>query len=93
MSIEDIVSLLLYYIGIPFCISLITTALIIKSYNKSKDKNKEKYRYLELKVLDLEKELRNQIEKANLLSDIIVTRTNESNSKLDDIHDLMKILD
>ncbi|HYO06120.1 MAG TPA: hypothetical protein VER14_03970, partial [Phototrophicaceae bacterium] len=93
MSIEDIVSLLLYYIAIPFCLSLITTALIIKSYNKSKDKNKEKYRYLELKILDLEKELRNQIEKANLLSDIIVTRTNESNSKLDNIHSLMKILD
>ncbi len=93
MSIEDTVSLLLYYIAIPFCLSLITSALIIKSFNISKNNNKEKYRYLELKILDLEKELRNQIEKANLLSDIIVTRTNESNSKLDNIHSLMKILD
>lgn len=86
-------SLFLYYIAIPFCLSLVTTALIIISYNKSKSKNKSKYRYLELKILDLEKELKNQIEKANLLSDIIVTRTNESNSKLDSIHNLLKILD
>ena len=93
MSIEDTVSLLLYYIAIPFCLSLITSALIIKSFNISRNNNKEKYRYLELKILDLERELKNQIEKANLLSDIIVTRTNESNSKLDNIHSLVKILD
>lgn len=93
MSIEDTVSLLLYYIAIPFCLSLITSALIIKSFNISRNNNKEKYRYLELKILDLERELKNQIEKANLLSDIIVTRTNESNSKLDNLHSLVKILD
>lgn len=93
MSIEDTVSLFLYYIAIPFCLSLITTALIIISYNKSRNKNKEQYRYLELKILELEKEIRNQIEKSNLLSDIIVTRTNESSSKLDSIHSLIKILD
>ncbi len=93
MSIDDIVSLSLYYIAVPFCLSLITTALIIKSYNNAKNKNKSKYRHLELKIFDLERELKNQIEKTNLLSDIIVTRTNESNSKLDNIHSLMKILD
>ncbi len=93
MSIDDIVSLFLYYFAIPFCLSLGTTALIIKSYSKLKKKNNGKYRYLELKILELEKELKNQMEKTNLLSDIIVTRTNESNSKLDNIHSLMKILD
>jgi DNA-binding transcriptional ArsR family regulator len=93
VSTDDIVSLFLYYFAIPFCLSLITTALIIKSYNKSNRKNNGKYRYLELKILDLEKELKNQIEKTNLLSDIMVTRTHESNSKLDNIHSLMKVLD
>ncbi|MBA3285330.1 MAG: helix-turn-helix transcriptional regulator [Nitrosopumilus sp.] len=93
MSIDDIVSLSLYYFAIPFCLSLATTALIIKSYKKSNGKNNGKYRYLELKILDLEKDLKNQMEKTNLLSDIVVTRTNESNSKLNNIHSLIKIID
>ena len=93
MSLYDIVSLSFYYFAIPFCLSLITTALVIRSYNKSSGKNSGKYRYLELKISDLEKELKNQVEKTNLLSDIIVIRTNENNSKLDNIHSLIKILD
>ena len=89
---DDIVSLLLYNFAIPFCLSLITTSLIIISYNKSKKKDKGKYRYLELKILELENELKNQVEKTNLLSDIIAKRTSESNSKLDNIHSLINIL-
>ena len=89
MSIYDIISLSLYYIVIPFCLSLATTAFIIKYY----ERHNGKYRHLELKILELEKELKNQKEKTNLLSDIVVTRTNESNSKLNNIHSLIKIID
>jgi DNA-binding MarR family transcriptional regulator len=89
----DVVSLLLYYITIPFCLSIIATLSTKISYDKLKNKNKGKYRCLELKIFDLEKQLKDQIEKTNLLSDIIVSRTNQTNSKLDDIHGLIKILD
>jgi DNA-binding transcriptional ArsR family regulator/uncharacterized coiled-coil protein SlyX len=69
------------------------TSLTIRYYSKSNVKNNGKYRYMELKILDLERELKNQRETINMLSDIIATRTNESNSKLDSIHGLIKILD
>ncbi len=92
MSI-DVVSILLYYITVPFCLSLIATISIKISYDKLKNKNKGKYRSLELKIFDLEKQLKDQIEKTNLLSDIIVSRTNQTNSKLDSIQSLIQILD
>ncbi len=89
----DIVSLGLYYITIPFCLSLITTISIMHFYNKLRNKNKGKYRQMELKIFDLEKQLKDQIEQTNLISDIIVSRTNQTNSKLEDIQSLIKILD
>jgi DNA-binding MarR family transcriptional regulator/predicted DNA-binding ribbon-helix-helix protein len=84
---------LLYYITIPFCLSLIATISITIFYDKLKNKNKEKYRYLELKIYDLERQLKDQAEKTNLLTDIIVSRTNQTNTKLDNIQSLIRVLD
>ncbi len=92
MSI-DIVSLFLDYAILPFCLSLIITILISQIYDKLRDKNKGKHHYLELKIFDLDKQLREQREKTNLLADIIVSRTNQTNSKLDNIQSLIKTLD
>ena len=91
----DIASLFLVYIIIPFGSSLVITFIVIEIYNKSTS-NITKNRNLELKILDIEKQIKEQREKTILLSEqigIMLSRTNQTNSKLDSIHSLMKIID
>jgi len=64
-------------------------------YNKLKYKNIEK-RNLELQILEMEKHIKEQREKTNLLSEeisIILSRTNQTNSKLDRINSLLELID
>ncbi|MBA3750456.1 MAG: helix-turn-helix transcriptional regulator [Nitrosopumilus sp.] len=94
MSI-NIASLLFYYIIIPCGISIIITISIIQIYNRLKYKNIANHN-LELKILELENQIKVQKEKANLLSEeisIILSRTNQTNSKLDRINSLLEIMD
>jgi DNA-binding MarR family transcriptional regulator len=63
-------------------------------YNRLKYKITEKH-ILELKILELEKQIKLQREKANLLSEqiaITLSRTNQTNSKLDSINSLLELL-
>ncbi len=81
-----IVSIFLIYIIIPFCTSLIITFIILRIHNKITDKGAKKH-YLEFKILDMEKQIKEQREKINLLSEqieIIFDRTNRTNTKIDE---------
>lgn len=94
MSIIDIASLFLMYIIIPFCSSLVITFIVIEIYNKLTNKS-AKLRNLEIKIVDMEKQIKEQREKTNLLSEqieIMLSRTNQTNSKLDSINSLINIL-
>lgn len=90
-----IASLFLLYILIPFCTSLIITFILIRIHNKLTNKGTKKHD-LELKIIDMEKQIREQREKINLLSEQIETiysRTNKTNSKLDSIISLITNID
>ena len=82
------------YIIIPFCSSLVITFIVIEIYNKLTNKS-AKLRNLEIKIVDMEKQIKEQREKTNLLSEqieIMLSRTNQTNSKLDSINSLINIL-
>jgi DNA-binding transcriptional ArsR family regulator len=81
-----IASIFLIYIIIPFCTGLVITFILLRIHNKTTDKGAEKH-YLELKILDMEKQIKEQREKINLLSEqieIIFNRTNRTNTKIDE---------
>lgn len=64
-------------------------------YHRSKKKVAKKYE-IDLKITDIEKRLREQKDKNNFLSDkieIIFSRTNETNNRLTNLYDLIKLLD
>jgi hypothetical protein len=88
-----IIPLFIYYVIIPFCVSLIITLLTLQTYGKISSKKKSKHRDLELKIYEMEKQLRQQRQETDLLSDIIASAANHTNSKLDNIQSLIKTLD
>ncbi len=91
----DIISLFLVYIIIPFSTSLVITFVIIEIYNKLTRITARKYNF-ELKISDMEKQIKGQREELTSLSEqigIIFSRTNYINSKLDSINSLIRKLD
>lgn len=94
MSI-DIASLILNYTLIPFVSSLALSILALEIYNQLKNKNFKKYN-IETKISQLESQIKNQINKTNLISEqfrVVYDRTNKTNEKLTDIQGLIKLLD
>ncbi|HEX5519124.1 MAG TPA: hypothetical protein VFX18_01670 [Candidatus Nitrosocosmicus sp.] len=90
----DVVSLLFLNIIIPFSLSLIITILIIKFYNKIEHNKKIKHE-LEVKVFQIENQLKEQIEKSNFLEEqieIVLSRTNQTNITLNLINSLITTL-
>ena len=91
---SDVLSLFLFYIIIPFSFSLIITFTIIKFYNKLKYNTNLKH-ILEVKVFQIEKQLKEQLEKNNFLEermDIVLSRTNQINTISSSINILTNIL-
>ena len=89
---SDIASLVLVYIIIPFGLGLSLFSLIIKIYNKLMRKSLIRHQ-LELEISGQQKQIRELREKINLLSEnieIIFSRTNQTNSKLDSINNTLK---
>ncbi len=90
-----IASLFLIYIIIPFSTSLVITFILIRIHNKITNKGTNKHN-LELKILDMEKQIKEQREKINLLSEqieVVFYRTNNTNTKLDSIFSLVTKID
>ena len=91
---SDIASLVLIYIIIPFGLGLSLFSLIIKIHNKISRKRLIRHQ-LELEISAQEKQIRELREKIKLLSEnieIIFSRTNNTNSKLDSINGTLKTL-
>ncbi|MGN6623798.1 MAG: hypothetical protein ACTHKK_06625 [Candidatus Nitrosocosmicus sp.] len=89
-----VVSLLFLNIIIPFSLSLIITISIIKFYNKIEHNKKIKHE-LEVKVLQIENQLKEQREKSNFLEEqieIVLSRTNQTNTTLNLINSLITTL-
>lgn len=94
MSI-DIASLILNYTLIPFGSTLALSFLALKIYNQVKNKNLKRYD-IETKISHLESQIKDQINKTDFLSEqfrVIYDRTNTTNEKLTDIHELIKLLE
>jgi DNA-binding MarR family transcriptional regulator len=91
---SDAISLFLFNIIIPFSFSLIITLTITKFYNKIKY-NLNSRHVLELKVFQIEKQLKEQIEKNNFLEeqiDIVLSRTNQINTISSSISILINLM-
>jgi CTP-dependent riboflavin kinase len=94
VSIE-IASLVLVYIIIPFGLGLGIFSLLIKIYNRLIRKSLKRHQ-LELEISAQEKQIRELREKINLVTEnmeIIFSRTNLTNSKLDSINNTLKMLE
>lgn len=80
---------------IPLVSTLTISIIFTELYHRSKNKVAKKYE-IDLKISDIEKRLRDQKDKNNFLSDrleIIFSRTNETNNRLTNLYDLIKLLD
>jgi predicted transcriptional regulator len=91
---SDIASPVLIYIIIPFGLGLSLFSLILKIHNNMSRKRLIRHQ-LELEISAQEKQIRELREKINLLSEnieIIFSRTNHTNSKLDSINGTLKTL-
>ena len=94
MSI-DIASLILNYTVIPFVSSIGLSILALQIYNQLKNKKFKKYN-IEIKISQLESQLKDQINKTDLISEqfrVLYDRSNKTNEKLTDIQRLIKLLD
>ena len=94
MSIEYIISLFLFDIIIPFSLSLIFTFAIIKIYNNKRIKEIDKHN-IDIRILQLEEQLKEQKEKSNLLMEqleIVLSRTSHFNTVLDNTNNLINTL-
>jgi len=92
---SDIASLVLIYIIIPFGLGLSLFSLIIKIHYKMGRKRLIRHQ-LEMEVSAQEKQIRELREKIKLLSEnmeIIFSRTNHTNSKLDSVNSTLKTLE
>ena len=90
----DIISPFLFDIIIPFSLSLIITFAIIKNYNKKRNKEIIKHN-LDIRMLQLEEQLKEQKEMSNLLMkqiEIILSRTSHVNTILDNTNNLINTL-
>lgn len=90
----DIISPFLFDIIIPFSLSLIITFAIIKNYNKKRNKEIIKHN-LDIRILQLEVQLKEQKEMSNLLMkqiEIILSRTSHVNTILDNTNNLINTL-
>ena len=90
----DIISPFLFDIIIPFSLSLIITFAIIKNYNKKRNKEIIKHN-LDVRILQLEVQLKEQKEISNLLMkqiEIILSRTSHVNTILDNTNNLINTL-
>ena len=90
----DIISPFLFDIIIPFSLSLIITFAIIKNYNKKRNKEIIKHN-LDIRILQLEVQLKEQKEISNLLMkqiEIILSRTSHVNTILDNTNNLINTL-
>ena len=90
----DIISPFLFDIIIPFSLSLIITFVIIKNYNKKRNKEIIKHN-LDIRMLQLEEQLKEQKEMSNLLMkqiEIILSRTSHANTILDNTNNLINTL-
>ena len=90
----DIISPFLFDIIIPFSLSLIITFAIIKNYNKKRNKEIIKHN-LDIRILQLEEQLKEQKEMSNLLMkqiEIILSRTSHVNTILDNTNNLINTL-
>jgi DNA-binding transcriptional ArsR family regulator len=88
-------SLILNYTLIPFVSAIVLSFLALEIYNKLKNKNFKKYN-IETKISQLEIQIKDQINKTNLISEqfrVLYDRTNKTNEKLTDIQGLIKLLD
>lgn len=91
----DIISLILNFTLIPFVSALALSILVLEIYNHLKNKNFKKYN-IETKISQLESQIKDQINKTNLISEqfrVVYDRTNKTNEKLTDIQGLIKLLD
>ena len=87
----DIISPFLFDIIIPFSLSLIITFAIIKNYNKKRNKEIIKHN-LDIRMLQLEEQLKEQKEMSNLLMkqiEIILSRTSHANTILDNTNNTL----
>lgn len=94
MSI-DIASLILNYTVIPFVSAIGLSILALQIYNQLKNKKFKKYN-MEIKISQLESQLKDQINKTDLISEqfrVLYDRSNKINEKLTDIQRLIKLLD
>ena len=94
MSI-DIASLILNYTLIPFVLAIALSILALEIYKQLKNKKFKKYN-IETKISQLESQIKDQINKTNLISEqfrVLYDRTNKTNEKLTDIQSLIKLLD
>ena len=90
----DIISPFLFDIIIPFSLSLIITFVIIKNYNKKRNKEIIKHN-LDIRILQIEEQLKEQKEMSNLLMkqiEIILSRTSHVNTILDNTNNLINTL-
>ncbi|CAN5872095.1 hypothetical protein BH23THE1_BH23THE1_07220 [soil metagenome] len=94
MSI-DIASLILNYTLIPFVSAIALSFLALEIYNQLKNKKFKNYN-IETKISQLEIQIKDQINKTNLISEqfrALYDRSNKTNEKLIDIQGLIKLLD
>ncbi len=94
MSI-DIASLILNYTLIPFVLAIALSILALEIYKQLKNKKFKKYN-IETKISQLESQIKDQINKTNLISEqfrVLYDRTNKTNEKLSDIQSLIRLLD
>jgi DNA-binding transcriptional ArsR family regulator len=91
----DIASLILNYTVIPFVSAIGLSILALQIYNQLKNKKFKKYN-IEIKISQLESQLKDQINKTDLISEqfrVLYDRSNKTNEKLTDIQHLIKLLD
>jgi DNA-binding transcriptional ArsR family regulator len=91
----DIASLILNYTVIPFVSAIGLSILALQIYNQLKNKKFKKYN-IEIKISQLESQLKDQINKTDLISEqfrVLYDRSNKTNEKLTDIQRLIKLLD
>jgi hypothetical protein len=91
----DIASLILNYTVFPFVSAIGLSILALQIYNQLKNKKFKKYN-MEIKISQLESQLKDQINKTDLISEqfrVLYDRSNKTNEKLTDIQRLIKLLD
>jgi DNA-binding transcriptional ArsR family regulator len=91
----DIASLILNYTVIPFVSAIGLSILALQIYNQLKNKKFKKYN-IEIKISQLESQLKDQSNKTDLISEqfrVLYDRSNKTNEKLTDIQRLIKLLD